>query len=73
MITRDYHNFTLLNALIDAERVISDIRLKQKTLDVEFITGHGIIQTELMKLLVSVGLNPSYKLGNDGCIICIIE
>jgi len=41
--------------------------------DIEFITGHGVIRNELVKLLQSYGLTPRTKLGNTGVIVCIIE
>lgn len=73
MTTVDYHNYSLADALAHAERLVFVTRTKRRTADVEFITGNGVIKTELMNLLKTLGLSPSVKLGNDGCIICIIE
>ncbi len=73
MTTFDYHEYTLADALAHAERFVFVTRTKKRTMDVEFITGRGVIQRELMNLLQTMGLNPSLKMGNDGCIICTIE
>ncbi len=83
MITRDYHGTTLEKALRDAETIVDSVRLN-RTLnskpgqplpgeDVQFITGHGVIRGELMNLLRDNGLDPSFKLGNDGVIVCYVE
>lgn len=73
MIKRDYHGFTLEQAMINAHDVVGLARAQRNPVDAEFITGHGIIRDELIKLLQSYGLTPSAQLGNTGVIICIIE
>jgi hypothetical protein len=73
MITRDYHGCTLLDALNEAASLISDVRTLGESVDVEFITGNGVIRTELYKLLKHYRLDPYYKLGNSGSIICTLE
>jgi hypothetical protein len=77
MIKRDYHNFTLEQAMINAHDVIGLVRgankKANKAQDAEFIVGHGVIRDELVNLLQSYGLKPSTKLGNTGVIICLIE
>lgn len=73
MTTVDYHSFTLADALAHAERLVFVVRTKRRTDDVQFITGHGVIRTELMNLLQTFGLSPSVQLGNTGVVICTIE
>lgn len=73
MTTFDYHNYTLADALAHAERLVFVTRTKRRRDDVEFITGFGVIRTELINLLKNLGLSPSLKLGNEGTIVCIIE
>lgn len=69
----DYHHFLLADALAHAERLIFVVRSERRTEDIHFITGHGVIQTELMGLLKMFGLCPSIQLGNSGVVICTIE
>lgn len=69
----DYHRFKLDAALSHAESVISNIRIQGKSEQIEFITGYGIIRNELMSLLKAYGLDPTFKLGNQGTIVCLVE
>jgi len=73
MITKDYHGYYLEDALISAEQLIGQIRMAGKTEQVEFITGFGVIRTELFGLLVKYSLEPSYKLNNAGTITVTVE
>ena len=73
MTTIDYHHFALADALSNAERLVFVTRTKRQVIDAEFITGHGVIQTELMNLLKTLGLSPSIQLGNSGVVVCTIE
>lgn len=73
MISRDYHNHTLSQAMEDVSNVIGHVRLKGERKDAEFITGRGVICEELLKVLSAHGLFPSLKLGNDGVVVCVIE
>lgn len=73
MTVIDYHNFTLEDALAHAERFVFVTRTKHRSDDVEFITGFGVIRTELLERLKTLGLSPSLKLGNEGVIICVIQ
>lgn len=76
MIKIDYHGVTLEAALIKAHDTVGQYRaaaLRSGPQDIEFITGHGVIRHELVKLLQSYGLTPRTKLGNTGCVICTIE
>lgn len=77
MIKRDYHGFTLEQAMANAHDVVGFCRAQalrnSRPVDAEFITGHGIIRDELLKLLQSYGLTPNVQLGNTGVIVCVIE
>lgn len=39
----------------------------------EFVTGHGLIRESFYAHLVEHGLEPTYKLGNEGVIVVTIE
>jgi hypothetical protein len=73
MLLVDYHRFLVDDALADAERVIGRIRQSGRVETVEFVTGFGKIRQQLFELLQRYGLNPSYKIGNAGTIICEVE
>lgn len=73
MIRKDYHGFKLLDALHDLEQTIGYVRMKAKAEDAEIITGFGEIRSEVFSRLLDYGLSPSYKLGNNGTIVCVIE
>lgn len=73
MIQRDYHSFTLLEALEDVNSIVGNVRLKGISEDVEFIVGHGIIKTELLKFLLAYDLSPTVQIGNSGVVLCTIE
>ena len=69
----DYHGWKTEAALQDIESVIGAIRLSGRSQQAELITGHGIIQTEVIKLLESHSLEPSIQLGNTGVVVVVIE
>ena len=69
----DYHGWKTEAALQDLESVIGSIRKLRQTQQAEFITGHGIIQDEVLKLLKSYSLEPSIQLGNAGVVVVTIE
>ena len=55
MVVRDYHGFTLQQALTDVEDTISAVRTQEMHrgigTDAEFIVGHGVIREKLIELL----------------------
>lgn len=69
----DYHSYTVEDALAHAERLVFVTRTKRRKDDAEFITGHGVIQNELIERLKTLGLSPSIQLGNSGVVVCTIE
>ncbi len=77
MIIKDYHGFTLKQALTDLEDTIAAVRTEELHrgigVDAEFIVGHGVIRDKLIELLKARGLTPEVMLGNDGVIVCVIE
>jgi len=73
MIVRDYHHYTVDEALADASRLVGYVRTSGRIDDAEFIVGHGQIQHRLIALLNSYGLIATVKLSNTGVVRCLIE
>ena len=73
MITRDFHGWTIQSAVEEVHRLIGTTRMMETTVQVEFITGHGIIQNVILDELETQGLSPSIQLGNSGVVTVIIE
>ena len=73
MITRDFHGWTIDESLDEVHRLISATRLMATETQVEFITGHGIIQKVILEELEKQGLSPSIQLSNSGVVLVIIE
>jgi len=73
MISKDYHGYPLNDAIDDLNRIIGEVRMSRKREYAEFITGFGVIRAAFFSLLKAHGLNPSYKIGNEGIIVVVIE
>lgn len=73
MITKDFHGLLLDEALQEAELIIGTVRTSGKAEQAEFITGFGVIRTEVFELLEQYSLSPHYKIGNAGTITVYIE
>ncbi|KKM08141.1 hypothetical protein LCGC14_1726880 [marine sediment metagenome] len=73
MITKDYHGYPLNDAIDDLNRIIGEVRMSSRTEYAEFITGFGVIRAALHSTLKVHGLDPSYKIGNEGIIVVTIE
>lgn len=73
VIKKDFHGYYLDDALQEVELIIGKVRSQQKTEEVEFITGHGVIRKEIVKLLCEYGLEEHQDIGNSGIIIATIE
>ena len=73
MITRDFHGWTIVGALEEVHRLISATRMMETTVQVEFITGHGVIQNAVIDELEKQSLKPSIQLGNSGVETVVIE
>ena len=73
MISRDYHGFYLDDALHDLELVVGGVRQAGKTEYAEIITGFGAIKGAVYTRLKMYGLDPSWKIGNEGAIVVTIE
>ena len=72
MIKIDFHGKPLEDALLEVEKLIDGVRLNKKTEEAEFITGHGVIKKEIVKLLE--GYEIEYEIGfNQGIIKAVIE
>ena len=72
MIKRDYHLWKLEDAIRDVEHLIDRARMN-KPIEVELITGNGVIKSQLFHLFVEYGLEAKEKLGNPGVIIAYLE
>lgn len=73
MITRDFHGWMIEEALDEVHRLVSATRMLKTTMQIELITGHGVIQNAVMEELEKQGLSPSIQLGNSGVVTVIIE
>lgn len=73
MINRDFHGYKLEDAKCAVEDIISQCRLNHRYTKAEFITGHGIIQKELLALCEQYGLEAHVNWANSGVINVIIE
>jgi len=73
MIRRDFHGWTYGDALQEAELIVGDVRMRSVVESVEFITGHGTIQTGIMELFNSYQIDVHQGLANSGTIIATID
>ena len=73
MIKRDFHGYKLEDAKRAVEDIIGQCRLKNAYTKAEFITGHGVIQKELLALCEEYGLEAHVDWANSGVINVIIE
>ena len=73
-INRDFHGYPLHEAIAEVERIISDVRMQQTQATAEFVTGHGVIQRNILSLLESYKLSDaSISMSNSGVIKVTIE
>jgi len=72
-MVHDFHGLKTSEALLIVEQIISKVRQNKTTELVSFITGHGVIRDEVLKLLQSYNLSAKLQIGNDGVIIVMIE
>lgn len=73
MITIDYHGVPVVDAVNDVMGIIDLHRMRKQSVEYEFIVGFGRIRDALPPLLRGYGLKPTFKLGNTGVILCLIE
>ena len=73
MIKRDFHGYELEDALDAVHFIIGDVRSAGRTESAEFITGHGVIQKELLALCKQYGLTANVSWSNTGVINVTIE
>jgi len=68
-IELDFHGYTVEDALNEAEKAISDIRMNGDVATCYFITGHGQIRSALFDMLLNkYQLDPVIPLGNRGVV-----
>lgn len=72
IITRDFHGWTLEDAIQEVHNVIGDVRLNRKQQTVHFITGNGPIRSGVADTLQQYGLFCEAMWGNPGVIIATI-
>jgi len=73
MIKRDFHGYKLDDAIDAAHRIIGEVRTAGRTESAEFVTGHGVIQKELISLCEQYGLSVNVSWSNTGVINVVIE
>ena len=73
MIKRDFHGVRYEEAMRTVDDIISEVRIAGKTESAEFITGHGVIQRELICLCEQYGLDARVSWTNSGVINVTIE
>jgi hypothetical protein len=73
MIKRDFHGYKLEDAIDAVHFMISDVRTAGRTESAELVTGHGIIQKELISLFEQYGLTANVSWSNSGAINVVIE
>ena len=73
MIKRDFHGYKVEDAKRAVEDIIGQCRLSNGFTIAEFITGHGVIQKELLALCEEYGLEAHVSWANTGVISVLIE
>jgi hypothetical protein len=73
MIKRDFHGYKVEEAVRAVEDIIGQQRIKNTVTKAEFITGHGVIQKELLALCEEYGLEAHVSWANTGVICVTIE
>jgi len=73
MIKRDFHGWLVEDALQEVHNIVGESRNRSASDNAEFITGHGVIKSELIELLKQYGLTPEVQWGNSGVVVVAIE
>jgi len=73
MIKRDFHGYKLEDAVDAVHAIVGDVRTAGRTESAEFVTGHGVIQKELISLCEQYGLTANVSWSNSGVINVVIE
>jgi len=73
MIRRDFHGWKLEDAVDEVHTIVGKVRLEGGTQHVSFVTGHGVIQKELLALFEQYGLTARVSWTNTGVITGTIE
>ena len=73
MIRRDFHGFKLEEAVAEMHTIIGEVRMQDRVQHAEIITGHGVIQKELLALCEQYGLYARVSMTNSGVIHATIE
>jgi len=68
VIKRDFHGYKLEDAINAVHAIIGEIRTEGRVQPAEFITGHGVIQKELLALCEQYNLEARVSWTNSGVI-----
>ena len=69
----DLHGMRLKEAEDFFYEILNDVRLKRKSLEINFITGTGVIQNRIKEMAAAQDLTAYIPLANRGCIIVEFE
>ncbi len=73
VIKRDFHGYKLEDAIDAVHVIVGFVRTAGRTESAEFVTGHGVIQKELLTLCEQYGLEARVSWTNSGVINVTIE
>lgn len=73
MIKKDFHGYEVEDAKRAVEDIIGQVRISDRVQNFYFITGHGVIQKELLALMEQYGLHAQVSWSNSGVITGTIE
>lgn len=73
MIKRDFHGWKYDDALNEVHKIVGEVRMEGKLEHAEFVTGHGVIQRDVLGTLEAYGLTASVNWSNTGVINVTIE
>jgi len=69
----DFHGVTLEEAINRVHILVGEARVLGTSGEYRFITGHGTIKKELVKVLESYKIEAREELGNSGVIRAYLE
>ena len=73
MIKRDYHGYKLDEALNDFECIVNQVRMCGESEELTIVTGHGVIQKEIMSLCEKLRIHATVSWTNSGAINMFID
>ena len=73
VIKRDFHGYKLGDAIAEMHVIIGEVRTEGGIQHAEIITGHGVIQTEILALCKYYGLDSRVSWSNSGVVNVTVE